>query len=174
MSDMIMDALEGSPSGKIPIGDKSSPADIAAYVHGVSKKDFKNAVGRLYRSGKILPGKEETTLIPEEMRTEKFFEEHRISKRNAEIRKAEPQAPQHSDNIYVTGENKAGKLAKLLSPSNTGATPFQRRDESKTIFVGNLPFTVNEKILENTVSKVLGSNKVNQYIVVISISVNNY
>ena len=38
----------------ISSGDKSSSDDIAAYFHGISKRDFKNAVGSLYKGGKSL------------------------------------------------------------------------------------------------------------------------
>lgn len=45
----ILEALEGSPLGTIPVGDKSSPDDVSAYFHGVSKADFRKAVGSLYK-----------------------------------------------------------------------------------------------------------------------------
>ena len=53
---------------------------------------------------------------------------------------------------------RGSKFASLIESS--APKPFRERDESKTIFVGNLPFTVNEKILQNTVTKILGPNKV--------------
>lgn len=49
---IILEALEGSPAEKIPVGDKSTPEDISAYFHGMSKSDFKTAVGSLYKEGK--------------------------------------------------------------------------------------------------------------------------
>mgnify|MGYP001962509966 CR=1 FL=1 len=170
VGDMIMDALEGSPSGKIPIGDKTSPGDIGAYIHGISKSDFKNAVGSLYRNGKVSPGKYETTLIPEEERTPENFEKNRISKKNAVLRASEDD--QDDKNLRVSGDvstirvhesvagsdNKGKRLANLLQ-GPTGKS-FRDRDESKTLFIGNLPFTVNEKILKNTVDKVMGQDKV--------------
>ena len=63
-----MDALEGSPNGKIPIGDKSSPEDIGSYIYGISKSDFKNAVGGLYKKGAIKPSDYETELVDENER----------------------------------------------------------------------------------------------------------
>ncbi len=172
VGDMIMDALEGSPSGTIPIGDKSSPGDIGAYIHGISKSDFKNAIGGLYRSGKVLPGKFETTLIPEEERTPENFEKNRISKKNAAATAAalktvkveednyesDTSDAHEEDTVSVTTsiKGKGRRLINLLQ----GPTTFRDRDESKTIFVGNLPFTVNEKILENTVKKIMGPDKV--------------
>ena len=65
---LILDAIEGSPSESIPIGDKSSPAEISAYIHGITKTDFKQAVGSLYKDGIVKPGAYETTLIPEDER----------------------------------------------------------------------------------------------------------
>ena len=43
--------------GRLDVGDKSLPADIAAALPGLSKSVFKNAVGNLYRAKKIVPGK---------------------------------------------------------------------------------------------------------------------
>jgi len=47
--------------GEIALGDKSSPEDIYATFE-ISKKDFKKAIGKLYREKKILIDKEEITL----------------------------------------------------------------------------------------------------------------
>ena len=48
--------------GKLDIGDKSSPEDIAAILPGLSKSVFKNAVGNLYRAKKVVPGRHEVRL----------------------------------------------------------------------------------------------------------------
>ena len=53
---LILAELE-SNGGRLDVGDKSSPADIAASLPGLSKSVFKNAVGNLYRAKKIVPGK---------------------------------------------------------------------------------------------------------------------
>ena len=55
-AEQIVEALEGSPSMSIPVGDKSSPEDIAAYFYGVTKSDFKKAIGMLYKQGIAKPG----------------------------------------------------------------------------------------------------------------------
>ena len=58
------------------MGDKSSPEDIASYFHGISKKDFKNAIGSLYREGLVSPGGLVTTLVADEnIRTNKITAE---------------------------------------------------------------------------------------------------
>ena len=62
----VLEALEGSPSMTIPIGDKSSPEDISAYFYGVTKSDFKKAVGLLFKQGKVKPGPFVTELLPED------------------------------------------------------------------------------------------------------------
>ena len=161
VGDMIMDALEGSPSGIIPIGDKSSPDDIGAYIHGISKKDFKSAVGRLYKNGKVLPGKFQTTLVPEEERTSENFEKNRISKKNVKLKGAKDvegnaEADTDDSNTDNSTQYKGRRLADLLQGPNYS----QSRDESKTIFVGNLPFSRNGTILENTVKKIMGPEKI--------------
>lgn len=68
VADQVMEALEGSPDQVIPVGDKSSPEDIGSYFYGVSKRDFKNAVGTLYKDGKARPGPFTTALIGDEDR----------------------------------------------------------------------------------------------------------
>ena len=65
---MIMESLEGSPDGFIPVGDKSTPEDIGRYFHGVSKRDFKTAVGSLYKEGMLVPSDYETVCVPLEKR----------------------------------------------------------------------------------------------------------
>mmetsp|Transcript_19061 Transcript_19061/g.56611 ORF Transcript_19061/g.56611 Transcript_19061/m.56611 type:complete len:203 (+) Transcript_19061:88-696(+) len=60
-SALIMNALEAN-DGVLEVGDKSSPADIAAALPGLSKSVFKNAVGKLYREGKVVPGRTETRI----------------------------------------------------------------------------------------------------------------
>ena len=67
VKEIIMDALLGSPSGTILIGDKSSSEDIASYFHGISKTDFKNAIGALYREKLIVPGKLSTSLATDKV-----------------------------------------------------------------------------------------------------------
>jgi predicted RNA-binding protein with RPS1 domain len=69
--EVVREALEGSPSGSIPIGDKSTPEDIAFYFHGMSKTDFKTAVGLLYKDGIAQPGSFFTTLMTEEERVDR-------------------------------------------------------------------------------------------------------
>lgn len=160
-----------------------------AYIYGISKSDFKNAVGALYREGIVTPGRLETTLIPEESRTEENFENNRISKKtllkkSANFFSSSSYASSKSSSELKAGENakvegeeveltesqlemqevrsklKGKRLANLLQGPLSGPRAFKNRDESKTIFVGNLPFTINEKILENAVTKTIGKDKI--------------
>tara|TARA_B110000090_G_scaffold57317_1_gene65364 strand:+ start:65 stop:1300 length:1236 start_codon:yes stop_codon:yes gene_type:complete len=125
VAEQIMDALEGSPDMTIPVGDKSLPDDISAYFYGVSKRDFKIAVGSLYKEGKVKPGSHMTELLSDEKQEEAS---ERMRKKNDEF-------------------------AEKKSYS-------KKNDEDKTIFIGNLPFTVTEKAIINAVSKVLGPDSV--------------
>ena len=47
--------------GKLPFSDSSTPEDIRG-AFGCSKKDFKKALGHLYKGGKILIGRDEISL----------------------------------------------------------------------------------------------------------------
>lgn len=60
---MLLELLR-KRGGTLPIGDKSSPEEIAA-VTGLSKKNFKKAVGTLYRERKIVPADNLITLTEE-------------------------------------------------------------------------------------------------------------
>jgi hypothetical protein len=59
----IMERLEWMNGGTIDIGDKSSPEEIARVFPGVSKGNFKKAVGALYKDGKVNPGPTSISLI---------------------------------------------------------------------------------------------------------------
>lgn len=48
---MILDRLQATPEGWLPIGERSSPTDINREFPGVSKVVFKNALGGLYKKG---------------------------------------------------------------------------------------------------------------------------
>lgn len=56
----IMERLQND--GEIPIGDKSSPEEVARQFPGVSKIAFKRAVAALYKQGKAEPGPHKTRL----------------------------------------------------------------------------------------------------------------
>ncbi|MBQ5807722.1 MAG: hypothetical protein IIW26_04685 [Tidjanibacter sp.] len=57
----LLDLLH-SKGGTLPIGDKSSPEEIAALC-GLSKKNFKRAAGTLYKERKITIGDNSITLL---------------------------------------------------------------------------------------------------------------
>lgn len=135
---IILDALEGSPDEIIPVGDKSAPEDIKYYFYGVSKSEFKQAVGALYKSGHVMPGKLETRLATEE-----------------ESAAARARAVERVARGDVTRDS-----AKVASPNSSGQRGGKENSNSKnnanTLFVGNLPVSINEVILHNTMCKVLG------------------
>ena len=58
----ILDAL-AKGGGELDVGDKSPPSEIAALFPGTSKLTFKKAVSRLYREGKVQPGRFSIRLI---------------------------------------------------------------------------------------------------------------
>lgn len=52
VGERILEALAEAPGGELAYGDHSSPEDIKACFH-CSKKDFKRALGRLYKEHKV-------------------------------------------------------------------------------------------------------------------------
>ena len=68
MSATVATTTTATTVGSIPIGDKSTPEDIASYFHGISKKDFKNAIGSLYKEGLVAPGGLITSIVADENR----------------------------------------------------------------------------------------------------------
>ena len=65
----IMRSLERA-RGELPIGDKSTPAEIDRFFPGVSKKVFKDAVGALYRERKVVPKPGSIRLMTESERAD--------------------------------------------------------------------------------------------------------
>ena len=63
VSKVIMNKLDQTSDGTLPVGDKSSPRDIGLAFPGVSKAAFKKAVAALYKQGKVEPGPDSITLM---------------------------------------------------------------------------------------------------------------
>ncbi len=61
LEERILAALRQA-GGTLPLGDKSDPEAISQTL-GCSKKDFKRAVGALYRKHLVTPGPSQTTLL---------------------------------------------------------------------------------------------------------------
>eukprot|EP01039_Chlorochromonas_danica_P003504 gene3504-3838_t len=64
----VLDALTTSPSGKISVDDHSTIEDIHRLFPGVSKSEFKRAIGILYKERMIKIGSGELTFVPEDQR----------------------------------------------------------------------------------------------------------
>ena len=62
-SQFLLDALYATPDGVLPIGDKSTPTDIAKYFPGTSKGTFKKAVASLYKQQIVQPSPFSVQLI---------------------------------------------------------------------------------------------------------------
>lgn len=64
----VIDALKTSTSGKISVDDHSTIEDIHRLFPGVSKSEFKRAIGILYKERIIKIGPGELTFVPEDQR----------------------------------------------------------------------------------------------------------
>ena len=63
VGERILEKLERSKNGSLPIGDKSKPEEIALEFPGVSKLVFKKAVSALYKQGRVQPGAKSISLM---------------------------------------------------------------------------------------------------------------
>ena len=216
--------IEGSPSNSIPVGDKSPPEDVSSYFHGLSKRDFKNAIGALYKEGRyvrvdmdglmvrcgrsdewrmhqsyiyhiiisiihiiiisaiivlfffiiviviiialfiiiiiiiiiiiavvviikiinnigmVRPGSFETVLVP--------YEQQVAQKDALEASRKTSKSSINSD------DSSSPSTVGTASTTSTAKPVYERRDD-RTIFVGNLPISINQKIMTNAVEKVV-------------------
>ncbi|MCB0734982.1 MAG: GntR family transcriptional regulator [Flavobacteriales bacterium] len=60
-AERLLKQLQDSPNGSLPVGDKSSPDEIIALT-GMSKRNFKQAVGNLFKKKLIVPGPNQISL----------------------------------------------------------------------------------------------------------------
>jgi hypothetical protein len=68
VKELILKAIDTFPDRTLPIGDRSPTEKVAELFPGVTKRDFKNALGGLYRECKVKPGKDNVVKIDEETR----------------------------------------------------------------------------------------------------------
>lgn len=61
-AELLKDALSESSTGTLPVGDKSTPEEIAAVLGGISKVDFKRGLGQLLTTGIAFPDAHATYL----------------------------------------------------------------------------------------------------------------
>lgn len=62
----VYERLKSSKDGVIHLGDKSSPYEISLEFPGYSKKDYKIAIGSLYKEGLIVPTPYSITIVSQE------------------------------------------------------------------------------------------------------------
>lgn len=116
---LVLNALTDSTSKTILLGDKSSALDVSAAFPGVSKTDFRNALGALYRDKLIVPGPRDTSLVAN----------------YTEVLKSIEASPTSSSS---GARAKQGRVAK---GSNATAGP----KSAHTLFIGNLSPNSNEE-----------------------------
>lgn len=130
---MVLEVLRASTSGRIAVGDKSAPEDIAQIIPGISKSDFKNAVGSLYRDGLVLPSHLYVKLVPQES-----------------LAAAQEAAAKIKEAVRLERIEEARNERELAGT----ATEHVRNDEA-SIFIGNLPPTIDPKTFVSAVEEVI-------------------
>jgi RNA recognition motif-containing protein len=139
----VLEALREATGGMINVGDKSTPEDIAGWFKGMTKSDFKNAIGSLYKDGLIIPDKHSTTLVPKEYLpiAQSAAAEAHAGKR----RKRKELVGNEMSNVDNDGKRQ---------DRARGSETFER-DQERSIFVGNLPPTIDIKSLITAVHSVI-------------------
>ena len=97
-ADVVTDALTESVTGTLPVGDKSSPREIGTALPGVSKSDFKRAVGQLLASNIACPDAHATYLLSRHPDIVKDRLLHKNAERNDILRKRKP--------LFQTGQGR--------------------------------------------------------------------
>ena len=120
-----MQRLEDA-GGSLSVGDKSDPRDIKRAVPGISKREFKSAVGALYRLGTVQPGPFHVDLVPEDERDAK--------RREFEAGRAVAAAAAAAAAAAESGVEGPG--AAMDGDAPAGATD--------TVFLGNMPYEITE------------------------------
>lgn len=83
----VLRALNETENGRIPVGQASDATAVENYFPGMSKSDFKKALGRLFKEHRIMKpsGKKYTLLNDEETRLDLIDKEERIESEKVEI-----------------------------------------------------------------------------------------
>lgn len=159
---MVLDALQGSPTGSIPVGDKSTPEDISTYFYGISKTDFKNAVSALYKEKELVPGKYEISLPSEEDGVDEGEEDSAAAQQEpSQEDDDDDDDEQYLDIGSLHSSSQAAKFERDTSKQRERQRPIQQQQRSEnTIFVGNMPYTVSEDDLRTLVEHLFGRDSV--------------
>lgn len=158
----LLETLKKAVNGTIEVGDKSPPERIAKVMNGMSKTDFKNAVGALYKEGLVRPSKLWVKLIPPENLEESKRKARKALEAQILMRESEKKEKYRQDKLNqlkqkgLTDEEGSGSDGER---ENDGK---RERNEECCLFVGNLPPNIEPKLFIHAVeSKILPENIVN-------------
>jgi hypothetical protein len=112
-------------AGLLPIGDKSDPTLIRRWLPGVSKKQFKDAVGGLYRDGIAVPSRDEIRLVP-------------VSERKAAAAAVEAKTMSRAA-AAGSSAGEAGRDPRILKPLGTAG------EVADSVLVTGLPYKMNAR-----------------------------
>ena len=145
----VYERLKSSKDGVIHLGDKSSPYEISLEFPGYSKKDYKIAIGSLYKEGLIVPTPYSITIVSEEhlhISQEAALTAYKEKKKlNYKERNQSLQLKEEDDSIdHIKEENEIIKTKERIE-SNQDAT----------IFIGNLAPTTDIVNLKTAIYQVI-------------------
>ena len=97
--------------------------------------------------GMVRPGSFETVLVP--------YEQQVAQKDALEARRKTSKSNINSDDSSSLSTVSSTKTVVVGTASTTTSKPVYERRDDRTIFVGNLPISINQKIMTNAVEKVV-------------------
>ena len=117
VKEMVLTALRNSDTGSIPIGDKTSAEVIDSLFAGVSKRDFKSAVGILYKEKLCIPDAFTTKLSASN------DDVSSVAKTNTRVNDAKKGTPSATQKPHETRTTPSSAAAGAAAATNTAQSP---------------------------------------------------
>jgi hypothetical protein len=129
-------------NGIVDVGEKSSPEIIESRFSGVSKSDFKKALGLLFKKGICMPGPNSIAL----------------SKPALVASNTEEASAQAALAIQATQEAIAAAEESNLPLKRLNAKSFLKFTSLKTFYLGSLPAAVNNSDIADHIKNILSTD----------------
>ena len=149
--ELILDTLRKSSTGSIAVGDKSSAASIGSIFPGVSKTDFKDAVGALYRDGVVIAS-------PTEIKQQLHEQKREYMGKTLFVGNLPKEMPAHAledvieDAASSIGMNVAQRKLRLVSGRNETSPGVAFIEFANTEVASKMLYALdNSELLGNTI-----------------------
>ena len=145
---VVLDALLASRDGSLPLGDKSNSEEVVATL-GISKSQFKAAVGMLYKERQLAaPEGFRISLLPEGERSEEVGS-------SAEEEEGEEGVERNQKAFSVRAEGgEGGREGGWAEGGGWDAKREEAKWAPTKVFIRGLPFSLTEEDVEKMMGKI--------------------